>query len=285
MPLDGEGAGRRARAELPLADATDIEAEFQREWVRGSVALAVDGASQALRRHSRAVAFALFERYDLEDHEPAERPTYAGRWRREFDLPVTQVDEPPLLGAPRAAPAVCSRRCARSPRASRSSAPRRARSSARSRRERARATARSTACAGVAQWPDLSGTRYELAGARWRAAAWASCTCARDRELERDVALKVLDVAAADAGDGERGCAREARMLARLEHPGIVPVHDVGTPAGRPRLLRDEAGARASGSTSCWRPRLPLRERLRLFAARSASRSPSPTRTASSTAT
>ena len=33
-------------------------------------------------------------------------------------------------------------------------------------------------------------------------------------------------------------------MLAALEHPGIVPVHDVG-PGGRPGLLRDEARARA----------------------------------------
>ena len=56
---------------------------------------------------------------------------------------------------------------------------------------------------------------------------------ARDRELARDVALKVLR--APEPTDDE--CARilrEARILATLEHPGIVPVHDVGTlPDGR----------------------------------------------------
>ena len=50
---------------------------------------------------------------------------------------------------------------------------------------------------------------------------------AHDRELERDVALKVLRTAAAAPGDRER-ILREARILASLEHPGIVPVHDVG---------------------------------------------------------
>src|SRR5260370_25444793 len=45
--------------------------------------------------------------------------------------------------------------------------------------------------------------------------------------LDRRVALKVLDVPVAD-GDLARRLNREARVVARLEHPGIVPVHDVG---------------------------------------------------------
>ena len=56
---------------------------------------------------------------------------------------------------------------------------------------------------------------------------------ARDRELERDVAVKVLRDAVPNADDRAR-ILREARILASLEHPGIVPVHDVGTlPDGR----------------------------------------------------
>jgi serine/threonine protein kinase len=53
-----------------------------------------------------------------------------------------------------------------------------------------------------------------------------------DSSLERETALKVLNAdAAAELG---RRLHREARTLARLEHPGIVPVHDVGTlPDGR----------------------------------------------------
>ena len=50
---------------------------------------------------------------------------------------------------------------------------------------------------------------------------------AHDRELARDVAVKVLR-AGAPAGDLARRLHREARVLASLEHPGMVPVHDVG---------------------------------------------------------
>jgi len=51
---------------------------------------------------------------------------------------------------------------------------------------------------------------------------------AEDENLQRRVALKVLDVPGTD-GDLASRLIREARVLAALEHPGIVPVHDVGT--------------------------------------------------------
>lgn len=67
---------------------------------------------------------------------------------------------------------------------------------------------------------------------------------ARDGELDRDVAVKVLaeHVAAESVATRLR---REARILARLEHPGIVAVHDAGVlDDGRPwyvmRLVRGE---------------------------------------------
>jgi eukaryotic-like serine/threonine-protein kinase len=50
---------------------------------------------------------------------------------------------------------------------------------------------------------------------------------AEDIPLARRVALKVLDVAESSEDLAER-MLREARVLALLEHPGIVPVHDVG---------------------------------------------------------
>jgi serine/threonine-protein kinase len=51
---------------------------------------------------------------------------------------------------------------------------------------------------------------------------------AEDTVLGRTVALKVLEV---DLGAGEwmARLLREAMVLAQLEHPGIVPVHDAGT--------------------------------------------------------
>jgi serine/threonine protein kinase len=45
--------------------------------------------------------------------------------------------------------------------------------------------------------------------------------------LDRDVAVKVLDVAD-QRGSRAARLTREANILARLDHPGIVPVHDAG---------------------------------------------------------
>jgi serine/threonine protein kinase len=78
----------------------------------------------------------------------------------------------------------------------------------------------------VVDEPDLTGTRYELVAPLGRG-GMGIVFRARDRALERDVALKVLATPAA-AGVAERLLA-EAKILARLDHPGIVPVHDVGT--------------------------------------------------------
>ena len=51
---------------------------------------------------------------------------------------------------------------------------------------------------------------------------------ARDTVLERDVALKVLPEAAAEDPDRLERFAREARAVARLSHPNILEIHDVG---------------------------------------------------------
>jgi serine/threonine protein kinase len=75
--------------------------------------------------------------------------------------------------------------------------------------------------------PDLSGTRYRLLE-RVARGGMGVVYAAMDEVLDRRVALKILDVPVADR-DLARRLNREARVLARLEHPGIVPVHDVGT--------------------------------------------------------
>jgi serine/threonine protein kinase len=84
----------------------------------------------------------------------------------------------------------------------------------------------------VADAPDLTGTKYEIVE-RIGQGGMGTVYRARDRELARDVALKVIRLPEASPDIGAR-MVREARTLARLEHPGIVPVHDVGTlPDGR----------------------------------------------------
>ena len=78
------------------------------------------------------------------------------------------------------------------------------------------------------QGPDVSGTRYELISVLGRG-GMGVVYLARDTVLDREVALKIVERPAA-----ERATRNEARILARLEHPGIVPVHDFGElPDGR----------------------------------------------------
>ena len=75
-------------------------------------------------------------------------------------------------------------------------------------------------------WPEVGGERYlpiEPIGQGGMGVVYR----AMDRVLGREVALKVLRPELADEALEER-LRREARILARLEHPGIVPVHDAG---------------------------------------------------------
>jgi len=78
----------------------------------------------------------------------------------------------------------------------------------------------------VADWPELPGDRYEVLEAIGQG-GMGTVYRARDRVLDREVALKVLRPEVAGPEWTSR-LEREARVLARLEHPGIVPVHDVG---------------------------------------------------------
>ena len=79
----------------------------------------------------------------------------------------------------------------------------------------------------AADTPDLNGTRYHLLE-RVARGGMGVVYSAEDEKLQRRVALKILDLPD-KAGDLANRLIREARVLATLEHPGIVPVHDVGT--------------------------------------------------------
>src|SRR5215471_4358318 len=105
----------------------------------------------------------------------------------------------------------------------------------------------------VVERPDLSGTRYEL-GAEIGRGGIGIVYAAHDRELDRRVAIKVMDA--------EWG--REAPLIARLEHPAIVPVYESGTlPDGRAwYAMKLVAGERLDRHVES---RPSLAERLRIF--------------------
>jgi eukaryotic-like serine/threonine-protein kinase len=80
--------------------------------------------------------------------------------------------------------------------------------------------------------PDFSSTKYTFIKELARG-GMGTVYLAEDRELNRLVAIKVLNTPEITE-DLRSRMVREAQIIARLEHPGIVPVHDVGTlPDGR----------------------------------------------------
>src|SRR5437879_2448744 len=84
----------------------------------------------------------------------------------------------------------------------------------------------------------------------------ASVYLARDTELDRLVALKLL--AENLAGDEElrRRFLREARLAARLSHPNVVSVFDAGEDAGRPYIVMELV----EGDSLAERGRVPAEE-------------------------
>ncbi|NOT35107.1 MAG: serine/threonine protein kinase [Candidatus Eisenbacteria bacterium] len=109
--------------------------------------------------------------------------------------------------------------------------------------------------------PDADESRYRV-GARIGEGGMGVVYEAEDLHLGRQVALKVLSLERLSADAVER-MTREARVLARLEHPGIVPVYDVGAmPDGRAYVaMKRVRGRLLDGIT----PGLSIRERLRLL--------------------
>src|SRR5688500_564536 len=113
----------------------------------------------------------------------------------------------------------------------------------------------------AAVWPELPTERYHVLREIGRG-GMGTVYAAQDTELGRDVALKVSN-AVADVAF-ERTVAGEARILASLEHPGIVPVHDTGRLAdGRPfYVMKMVAGRTLSDHLA---QVADLGERLRVF--------------------
>lgn len=113
----------------------------------------------------------------------------------------------------------------------------------------------------AAEWPEPDPARYTVIERIGRGGMGAVFR-AHDLLLKRDVALKVLHVGS-DSGDLAARLTREARTLAHLEHPGIVPVHDVGVLAdGRPFYAMKLVHGQLLDDVAVGRPRAEL---LRLF--------------------
>lgn len=116
----------------------------------------------------------------------------------------------------------------------------------------------------VATAPDFGDTKYRILG-EISSGGMGTVYRAEDTELGRQIAIKVLNANEANEDIAQR-MVREAQIIARLEHPGIVPVHDVGTlPDGRVfyamKLVR---GGRLDEFVS---GQVSLKDRLRKFQA------------------
>jgi len=77
-----------------------------------------------------------------------------------------------------------------------------------------------------ADLPDLCGSKY-LVLHKLGSGGMGTVYLAQDVDLGRKVAVKVMNVADSTGALASR-MMREARIVALLEHPGIVPIHDVG---------------------------------------------------------
>jgi len=78
-----------------------------------------------------------------------------------------------------------------------------------------------------ADLPDLDNSKYALIR-KLGSGGMGTVYLAQDAELGRKVAVKVMNVTDPSGALASR-MMREAQIIALLEHPSIVPIHDVGT--------------------------------------------------------
>src|SRR5262245_2889749 len=113
----------------------------------------------------------------------------------------------------------------------------------------------------VAGWPEFTSDRYDVIEEIGRG-GMGTVYSAFDTALGRDVAIKIGN--ALPSTELQARLTREARVIARLEHPGIVPVHDFGVLAdGRPFYVMKRVHGRTLHEFLEKAP--PLPERLRIF--------------------
>ncbi len=106
------------------------------------------------------------------------------------------------------------------------------------------ATAAESVAGGAAPAPS-QGTRFQILRPHARGGL-GQVSVAWDAELDREVALKEIQLQFADLPDSRARFVREAKVTGGLEHPGIVPVYGLGQEVGgRPyyamRFIRGES--------------------------------------------
>ena len=111
--------------------------------------------------------------------------------------------------------------------------------------------------------PDRIG-RYEIQR-RLGTGGMGSLYLARDPGLDRLVAIKLLKDDFQDDQDLRERFAREARSVARLRHPNIVIVFDVGEDEGRPFMAMEYIAGETLTHVLRRDPPLPLARRLGLM--------------------
>ncbi|MGH2957856.1 MAG: serine/threonine-protein kinase [Solirubrobacterales bacterium] len=110
--------------------------------------------------------------------------------------------------------------------------------------------------------PEQVAGRYELER-RLGHGGMATVFRARDRELGRTVALKLLADNLAGDDDVRKRFKREARLAAKLDHPNVVQVFDVGEEGDRPFIVMEHVdGGTLTDRLERRRRALPTREAL-----------------------
>ena len=74
------------------------------------------------------------------------------------------------------------------------------------------------------------GERFEILGELGRG-SFGTVYRALDHQLQREVALKLMTEARTESGP-RPDLAREAELTARLNHPGVMTVYDIGQHGG-----------------------------------------------------
>jgi len=90
LSFDFSAADRELRL-TSVPEQLDVEAFFRRECIRELFALAAAQLCEHCEQAGKGVAFALFERLDLDGPNRNDKPSYA-ELAEEFGLPVTQVN-------------------------------------------------------------------------------------------------------------------------------------------------------------------------------------------------